>query len=82
MTTTVWMDNRPVAVLSNTASPILMSSDISRRLIDGTVVYVPRLQSVGQYHSFFEELTFSTSFARNIQLGGIVRNGGNMYCCS
>ena len=53
MTTTVWMDSRPDAVLSTTASPVLMSSDISRRLKDGTVVYVPRPQSVGQYQSFF-----------------------------
>ena len=43
MAATVWMDSRPVAVLSTTASPVLMSSDMS----------VPRPQSVGQYLSFF-----------------------------
>ena len=80
MTATVWMDSPPVAVLSTTASPVLVSSDISLRLKDGTVVSVPRPQSVGLYQSFFfEVLIFSTSFARNIQLGGLVRNGGNTF---
>ena len=41
MTATVWIDGPPVAVLSTTASLVLMSSDISRRLKDGTVVSVP-----------------------------------------
>ena len=66
MAATVWIDSRPVAVPSTTASPVLMSSHISRRPKDGTVVSVPRPQSVGQYQSFFEVLTFSTSFARNV----------------
>ena len=53
MAPTVWMDSGPVAVLSTTASPVLMSSDISRRLKDGTVLSVPRPRGVGHYQSFF-----------------------------
>ena len=69
MAATVWMDSRPVAVLSTTASPVLMSSDISRRLKDGTVVSVPRPQSVGQYQSFFRGVDIFDQFRAKYSVG-------------
>ena len=69
MTATVWIDSRPVAVLSTTASPVLMSSDISRRLKDGTVVSVPRPQSVGQYQSFIRGVDIFDQFRLKYSVG-------------
>ena len=69
MTATVRMDSRPVAVPSTTASPVLMSSDISRRLKDGTVVSVPRPQSVGQYQPFFRGVDIFDQFRSKYLVG-------------
>ena len=69
MTATVWIDSRPVAVLSTTASPVLMSSDTSRRLKDGTVVSVPRPQSVDQYQPFFRGVDIFDQFRWKYSVG-------------
>ncbi|XP_062614405.1 piggyBac transposable element-derived protein 4-like [Saccostrea cucullata] len=53
LTATVWMDNRPVSVLSTMTSPLEMATNVSRRLKDGTAVSVPRPQSIGYYQSYF-----------------------------
>ena len=78
MTATLWMDSRPVAILSTTSSPLHMGSNISRRLKDGSNVSVPRPQSVGHYQSFFGEWTYLINFSRNILWDGPVKNGGNV----
>ncbi|XP_062595326.1 piggyBac transposable element-derived protein 4-like [Saccostrea cucullata] len=53
LSATVWMDSRPVAILSTTASTVEMSANACRRLKDGTEISVPRPQSVGHYQAFF-----------------------------
>lgn len=53
LTATLWMDSRPVAVLSTAASPLGRSTNASRRLKDGTVISVPRPESVGLYQQYF-----------------------------
>ena len=69
MAATVWIDSRPVAVLSTTAPSVLMSSDISRRPKDGTVVSVPRPQSVGHYQSFFRGVDIVDQFRSKYLVG-------------
>ena len=46
-----------------------MSSDISRRLKDGTVVSVPRPQSVGLYQSFFRGVDIFDQFRSKYLVG-------------
>nr|XP_034321557.1 piggyBac transposable element-derived protein 4-like isoform X2 [Crassostrea gigas] len=53
LTATPWMDSRPVAVLSTAASPLDRSTNATRRLKDGTVISVPRPESVGLYQQYF-----------------------------
>lgn len=53
LTATLWMDSKPVAVLSTAASPLGRSTNASRRLKDGTVISVPRPESVGLYQQYF-----------------------------
>lgn len=81
LTATVWMDSRPVAVLSTASSPVERNTNANRRLKDRTVVSVPRPVLVNTNH-FSEALTFLTSYDQNIQLVGPANNGGNMSCTS
>ena len=69
MTATLWMDSKPVAILSTTASPLQMSSNISRRLKDGSNVSVPRPQSVGHYQSFFRGVDIFDQFRSKYSVG-------------
>ncbi|XP_065934674.1 piggyBac transposable element-derived protein 4-like [Magallana gigas] len=53
LTATLWMESKLVAVLSIAASPLDRSTNASRRLKDGTVISVSRLESVGLYQQYF-----------------------------
>ena len=69
MTATLWMDSRPVAILSTTSSPLHMSSDISQHLKDGSNVSVPRPQSVSHYQSFFRGVDIFDQFRSKYSVG-------------